>query len=115
MELNQIPLDKMTVIYPDGEIRTDITPKNQKKFTYEEIYQVIGNIIEPIVLRYHLPATSPNYKEWKKMNIIVDEEGAINGSPYNADATIIIKQLLGPNAVSLFGKVIIIPNKLFPI
>lgn len=99
-------LQKATLIKADGTV-IEMSPKG-KNFTYEEMRDAIGNIIEPIILRYWT-----NHKDYKKMNFICDEEGAINGSSYNKKATELLKKILGANAQELYGNVIFLPNKLF--
>jgi len=102
-----LPLDKATVISVDGTFK-ELEPKNGKTFTYSEIRDTIGNIIEPICLRYYT-----NKPELKKMNFIMDEEGVINGSDWNHLASNLLKVTIGPNVVELFGTVIFLPNKMF--
>ena len=109
MEVDQFPLDKATLIKEDGTT-VSLTP-NGKKFTYQEIYQAIGNIIQPICLRYYTKD-----KVLSSMNFIVDEEGAIKPDcKLNQKASGLLKAILGPTAQNLYGPVIFLPNALFRI
>ena len=103
MEFN---LEKATLIKSDGTV-VELEPKG-KKFTYDEVYEAIGNIIEPICLNYYTKD-----KEYKKMNLVCDEEGVINGSAYNEKASQLLKDVIGADAQALYGNVILMPNKLF--
>lgn len=103
MEYN---LEKATLLKTDGTVE-ELEPKG-KKFTYNEIYEAIGNIIEPICLNYYTKD-----KEYKKMNLVCDEEGAINGSALNEKATELLRDIAGPGTQALYGNVILMPNKLF--
>lgn len=105
---------KATLIKTDGTTEV-LTPKNGKSFTYNEIREAIrpGCLIQPICLRYYrLYITN---KEDLKMNFICDEEGGINGSPLNKEASDLLKSILGPYAQDLYGNIIFLPNKLFRI
>lgn len=103
-------LEKATLIKPDGTAQ-EIIPKS-KTFTYAAIQSYIrpGCLIQPIKLR--LWTTNKTYQ---KMNFICDEEGMINGSKLNKEASKLLKGILGPTAQDLYGNVIFLPNKLFRI
>lgn len=101
------PLKRATLIKTDGTTE-ELTPKG-KSFTYKEIQDAIkpGCLIQLIQLRYWT-----HHKDFSKMNFICDEEGAINGSPYNEKATDLLQAILGPHS-HLYGNVIFLPNKLY--
>ena len=105
--LEQYNLQVATLIKTDGT-KVELTPANGKSFKYEEIRNAIGNYIEPITLRYYT-----NDKDFKKMNFICDEEGAINGSGLNKEASDLLRWILGPDVQELYGNVVFCPNKLF--
>ena len=105
--LEQYNLQVATLIKTDGT-KVELAPANGKSFKYEEMRDVIGNYIEPITLRYYT-----NDKDFKKMNFICDEEGAINGSGLNKEASELLKSILGPDVQELYGNVVFCPNKLF--
>ena len=107
MTYRNYDLDKATLIKVDGT-KVELTPKG-KKFTYDEIREAIGNIIEPLCLNCY-PICA---KELRQMNMICDEEGAINGSVLNIEASWLLHTILGDDAQLLCGNVIFIPNKLF--
>lgn len=103
MEYN---LDKATLLKTDGTVE-ELEPQG-KQFTYDEIYNAIGNIIQPIRLKYYT-----NQKDYRNMNMICDEEGGINGSALNVKATELLREIIGTGAQELYGNVIFLPNKLF--
>ena len=105
--MEQFNLQVATLIKADGETK-ELTPNNGKKFTYEEVRNAIGNYIELIDLRYYTKD-----KNYKKMQFICDEEGAINGSSLNEKASQLLKEILGPTAQDLYGNIIFLPKKLF--
>lgn len=100
-------LEKATLIKVDGTTQ-ELTPENGKTFTYDEVHNILKCWIQPIRLRYYT-----NHKDYKKMNIICDEEGMINGSEKNKEASKLLKEILGPGAQDLYGNIIFLPNKLF--
>lgn len=104
--MENLDLTKATLIKTDGTIE-QLTPKG-KTFTYTEIRTYIGNIIQPIHLKYWT-----HHKEYSKMNIICDEEGMIRYRSKNAKASKLLEEILGPSAQDLYGPVILLPNKLF--
>lgn len=103
----QFNLQVATLIKADGETK-ELMPNNGKKFTYEEVRDAIGNYIELIDLRYYTKD-----KNYKKMQFICDEEGAINGSGLNEKASQLLKEILGPGAQDLYGNIIFLPKKMF--
>lgn len=107
--MEQFNLQVATLIKADGETR-ELTPNNGKKFTYDEVRNIIGYYIgiELIDLRYFTKD-----KDYKKMQFICDEEGAINGSSLNVKASRLLKDILGPGAQDLYGNVIFLPKKMF--
>lgn len=105
--MEQFNLQVATLIKADGETR-ELTPNNGKKFTYDEVRDAIGNYIELIDLRYFAKD-----KDYKKMQFICDEEGAINGSSLNVKASQLLKDILGPGAQDLYGNIIFLPKKMF--
>lgn len=110
--LEQYNLQVATLIKTDGT-KVELTPANGKSFKREEMIHAIGDyvdFIEPITLRCWT-----NDKDFKKMNFICDEEGAINGSDLNKEASELLKSILGPTAQELYGNVVFCPNKLFRI
>ena len=109
MNLYPYDLTKATLIKVDGTTE-ELTPSNDKSFTYKEIQEAIrpGCLIQPIQLRYWTTD-----KDAKKMNFICDEEGMINGSKYNEEASELLQAILGPNAQDLYGNIIFLPNKLY--
>ena len=86
-------------------IRTDnsiefIKPKNKNFFTLEELKNVVNGYIEVVIL----PDNGI---------MIVNEEGAINGSKYNELATEILKYEYNTTSVSnIYGDVLICNSKL---
>lgn len=105
--MEKFNLTVATLIKTDGT-RRELTPANGKSFKYEEMRDAVGNYIEPITLRYYT-----KHKDYKKMNLICDEEGAINGSDLNKEATELLREILGPHAQEIYGNVVFCPNKLF--
>lgn len=105
--VQQFNLQVATLIKADGETK-ELVPNNGKKFTYEEVRNAIGNYIELIDLRYYTKD-----KNYKKMQFICDEEGAINGSGLNEKASQLLKEILGPDAQDLYGNIIFLPKKMF--
>ena len=105
--IEQFDTTKATLIKVDGTT-IELEPRG-KKFTYEEIREAIGNIIEPVCL--NMFGICP--KEYRPMNLICDEEGAINGSGLNVTATRLFFRVAGPYSQPLYGNVIFMPNKLF--
>lgn len=117
----QFNLQVATLIKADGETK-ELVPNNGKKFTYKEVRNAIGNYIEELIdlrnaignyielidLRYYTKD-----KNYKKMQFICDEEGAINGSDFNEKASQLLKEILGPGAQDLYGNIIFLPKKMF--
>ena len=105
--MEQFNLQVATLIKADGETR-ELTPNNGRKFTYDEVCKAIGNYAELIDLGYYTKD-----KNYKKMQFICNEEGAINGSGLNEKASRLLKEILGSGVQNLYGNVIFLPKKMF--
>lgn len=88
------------LIKTTGEV-IEISPENGKKFTCQECYKLIGcELVELVSLK-------------KYQQMICDEEGMINGSLPNPEATRILRESFGPFAQVIYGNVIVCKNREF--
>ena len=88
-----------TLFKTDGTI-VEITPENGKKFNLKEAQGLVGGLVELINLGH-------------REMLICNEEGIINGLPYNHNATMKLKEAFGPYAQHLYGDIILCKTKEF--
>jgi len=65
---------KASIIYLPGGIKNEVKPKNGKYFKLKELQTIVGGYIECVYLK-------------DDMTMVVNEDGKLNGLPYNDLAT----------------------------
>lgn len=83
-----------TLIKTNGE-EVEVTPKNKKHFSLEELQSFVGGYIE-------LTETTDGRR------MVVNEEGKLSGLPFNAKAT---QLFVGRNYDSIVGDALVCANK----
>lgn len=87
------------LIKADGTRQT-VIPRNQKKFSLEEMQKMVGGYIEMVSIK-------------DRLTMIINEESAINGSPRNEEASRLwlekypLNQFPMNNLGAIYGDVIV--------
>jgi hypothetical protein len=88
----------MAKIYKINGETEDVTPKNRKSFSLEELQSFVGGYIEMVYLK-------------DKKIMIVNEEGKLNGLPANVKATEIFDENFPDSFDVIVGDVLITEKK----
>ena len=88
---------KSSIIYRPGTKSELVEPKNGKFFKLKELQSIVGGYIECLYLK-------------DDMTMVVNEEGKLDGLPFNDMATAIAYN--SSYADSIVGSVLVCPSKL---
>ena len=90
-------MKKASVIYYPGMPHVPVEPENGKFFTLKELQTIVGGYIECLSLK-------------NNMTMVVNEDGKLEGLPYNDLATAIAHD--SGYADIIVGPALVCPNKL---
>lgn len=105
----QLNFNIPTLIQQNGQVvllAKEDEPK--KKLKYQQARALIGNLIQPLDLRYWT-----SHPEYQDITILCDEEGMLRYPTPNKEASELLQSILGPHAQNLYGPVIVLQTKQF--